>query len=51
MTEKATISRCENACQDCGCVGDEGIDLMQVYIAHAAPFGYGGRLVDAQDDM
>ena len=45
------ISWCENACQDCGCVQVIEAGLMQVYLPHAAMFGYWGRLVGAQDGL
>ena len=48
---KTSISRCENVCQECVCMGGVWIDLMQVYIAYAALLGYWGRLVDARDDL
>ena len=44
------LSWCENFCQESGCKGGVGAGLMQVYIAHAAPFGYWGRLDNAKDD-
>ena len=36
--------------QESGCEGVVGAGMMQVYIAHAAPFGYWGRLDNAKDD-
>ena len=39
MTEKTLISGRENASQECSCVRDIEAGLMQVYLAHAAPFG------------
>ena len=39
LPQKTQISSRENVCQEFGCARGVGAGLMQVYIAHAAPFG------------
>ena len=45
LTNKLLTSGCSNACQEFGCMWGIGAGLRQVYLAHAALFGYWGRLM------